>query len=145
MYPQGSVPQDVLDQAARAGRRIRRLVILQVVWVVQFVIGGVDLLITLLRNGSSELTHCGGAIVGSGSCGGHAHHSYAVPVGLLTVGVLGFVLNGYLMAWLGRRYLGRASRFLAGPGARGATTTVTFGTPIHDDVPPPPAPPSSPG
>ena len=141
MYPSGNVPQDVLDQTARAGRRIRRLLLLQLLWFVLFIVGGIDLLVTLLRNGGSELTHCGGAIVGSGSCGGHAHHSYVTPVALLSVGFVGFIANGYFMAWLGRRYLGRASGFFTGPGNWGATTTVTFGTPIRDDDPP--APPSS--
>jgi hypothetical protein len=141
-FPPGSVPPEVLEQAARAGRRIRRLLILQLAWFVVFIIGGIDLVVTLLRNGGSELTHCGAAIVGSSSCGGHAHHSYSVPVGLLLLGVAGFIANGYLMAWLGRRYLGRASRFLAGPGTWGASTTVTFGAPIHDDEHPPPSPPS---
>lgn len=135
----GGVPQDVLDQAARAGRRIRRLLLLQLVWFVVFVIGGIDLVVTLVRNGSSELTHCGGALVGSSNCGGHAHHSYAWPVGLLALGIVGFILNGYFMAWLGRRYLGRASRFFAGPGNWGSTTTVTFGIPIRDEPPPPPS------
>jgi hypothetical protein len=124
-----------LDKAAAAGRRLRLLALLQLLWFVLSVVGAVMLVVTLARNGSADLSDCGASLVDRGSCGGH--HSYAAPVSLLAIGILGFIANGYLMAWVARRYLGRAARFLFGPGQRQGVTTVTFGEPIREDPPPP--------
>jgi hypothetical protein len=141
-YSPPPVGQQILDKAARAGRRLRWLVVLQVVWFFVFVAGGIDLLVTLAHNGSVDLTNCGASFVGGGSC--TPRHSYVTPVSLLALGFLGFVANGYVIAWVARRYLGRAARFFLGRRQPWpATTTVTFGAPIPN-VPRPPAPPAPP-
>ncbi len=137
------VSKQVLDRAASAGRRLRWLVLLQLVWFLVFVIGGVDLVVTLARNGSADLTSCGASFVGAGHC--THHHSYVTPVSLLALGFLGFVANGYFTAWVARRYLGRAARFFLGPGREWpVATTVTFGAPVPN-APPPAAPAPPPG
>lgn len=139
MYP--PVPPEILEQARRVGRWVRWLLLAQLVWFVVFSAGGIDLVITLFRNGNADLSSCGAAVAHAGSTCVH-HHSYRVPVGLLLIGFFGFVANGYLMAALGRRYLGKATRLFMGPRAAWSTTTVTFGAPIRDGDVPPSSPPS---
>jgi hypothetical protein len=129
------VSQEVLEKAAAAGRRLRVLATVQLVWLVLSIVGGVLLVVTLARNGSADLSNCGASLVDRGNCGGH--HSYAVPASLLALGIAGFVANGYLMAWLARRYLGQAARFLFGAGQRRSATTVIVGEPIRSDPRPP--------
>jgi hypothetical protein len=111
------------ELVAKARRNLGRLMLLQIVWFLCFVGGGVFLIWTFWKN-SSLPGYCSGGFAGSVLVPASAcvHQSYLWPVVLMGLGIVGLMATGYVATRLAFRYLGQSAvAFLRG-GRRQHTT-----------------------
>lgn len=103
-------PADVL---ARATKMLKRVLALQVVWFLCFVVGGVLVIVTAWENGHVP-TRCNGKSGAvSALAAGCGHHSYLPAVVLILLGIGGLLVTGYVATRLAVKYLGQgATAFL---------------------------------
>ncbi len=130
-----ATPAEVMSKATRM---LQRVMVLQVVWFVCFVAGGLLTVWTTWKN-----THlpsaCAGHVVRGGTAlaSGCGHHSYLWPVLLVLIGIIGLLATGYVATRLAVKYLGagaaaflRSGRRFVGPmGPRAGTQDMGEGFP----------------
>jgi len=106
---------------AKATRMLQRVMLLQVVWFLCFVAGGLLLLWTAWKNNHLPASCTASQIVPSGTAAtiaGCVHHSYLWPVVLILVGVLGLLITGYVATRLAIKYLGAGAAAFLRSGRR---------------------------
>ncbi|MGD0944397.1 MAG: hypothetical protein ABR972_09010 [Acidimicrobiales bacterium] len=120
------VVQTPADVMAKATRMLKRIMLLQMVWFLCFLAGGVLTVWTAWKNahrpsacprGSGPSQTAPLSVIES--C---AHHSYLLPVVLVLIGVGGLLVTGYVATRLAVNYLGagaaaflRSGRLFMGP------------------------------
>jgi hypothetical protein len=118
----GQVVQTPAEVMAKARGMLKSVLLVQVVWFLCFIAGGVMLVWTAWEN-THRPAVCPGAVrLAPGVIASCAHDSYLWPVLLILVGIVGLLVTGYVATRLAVKYLGagamaflRGGRFFTGP------------------------------
>jgi hypothetical protein len=105
---------------AKATKMLQRVMLLQVVWFLCFVAGGLATIWTAWKNTHLPAACTAHLVPGaaSGAIAGCSHHSYHWPVLLVLVGVVGLLVTGYVATRLAVKYLGAGAAAFLRSGRR---------------------------